>query len=589
MLKKSTTLALAACLIAGSLPAQTFLPRNLTPEEIWKIQTDVPGQRPPSSGFTEPPSSPVRAMAEWEELQALVISWNGQSTILSEIVRAARLETNVIVCCANQATIDQAKATLISKGVDVSTNVTFLIAPNNSIWVRDYGPNSVYTNDVDSLLIVDWIYNRPRPLDDLLPEKVAQHLNLPLYTTTAPPFDMVHTGGNFMSDGMGMGFSSELVLDENGPNGSQNISNHSEAEVNDIMQQFMGIHTYPKMDPLPYDVIHHIDMHMKLLDEETLLVGKYPTGIADGPQIEANLQYILNNFKSSFGTPFKVVRIPMPPENGAYPHNGGDYRTYANAVFVNKTVILPTYAQQYDTTAIRIWQESLPGYNIVGINCNSIIPSLGAIHCITKEVGVTDPLRIVHQALRDVTDNNVPGYPVVATIQHRSGIASGKVHWATSPDGPWQILDMTSLSSQPNAWGAMIPVQAPGTTVYYFIEGTANSGKHGVRPMPAPAGWWKFKIPLSLSSKEPGTVRLDEIYPNPARAITCVPVFCDEKSVGSVRVYDVLGRMVETLYEGQIPAGPSNYFLNAANYSAGTYLVELAVNGTRSTRKLIVK
>lgn len=38
----------------------------------------------------------------------------------------------------------------------------------------------------------------------------------------------------------------------------------------------MGIDRYIKMDELPYDGIHHIDMHMKLLDEETLLVGEYP-------------------------------------------------------------------------------------------------------------------------------------------------------------------------------------------------------------------------------------------------------------------------------------------------------------------------
>ena len=45
-------------------------------------------------------------------------------------------------------------------------------------------------------------------------------------------------------------------------------------------------------------------MHMKLLNEETLLVGEYPTGIADGPQIEANIQYVLANFQNTFGKQF---------------------------------------------------------------------------------------------------------------------------------------------------------------------------------------------------------------------------------------------------------------------------------------------
>jgi agmatine deiminase len=39
------------------------------------------------------------------------------------------------------------------------------------------------------------------------------------------------------------------------------------------------------------------------------------------------------------------------------------YRTYTNAVFVNNTIIFPTYREEYDTTAYRIWGEICPGYN----------------------------------------------------------------------------------------------------------------------------------------------------------------------------------------------------------------------------------
>jgi agmatine/peptidylarginine deiminase len=85
----------------------------------------------------------------------------------------------------------------------------------------------------------------------------------------------------------------------------------------------------------------------------------------------------------------------MPPAaNGQYPNTNGDYRTYTNSVFVNKTIIVPFYEEKYDTIARRIYENLLPGYNVVGIDCNKIIPSLGAIHCITKEVGVLDPLMI---------------------------------------------------------------------------------------------------------------------------------------------------------------------------------------------------
>jgi len=586
MSTKSTLSFLIALLFSGSLYAQiNDLPRFST--EIER-QLVTPPLLP--IGITTPPTVPVRTMAEWEELQALLITWNGQSTILTEIVRAARLECNVVICCENQNIITQAKSKLTSSGVDFSSNVTFIVAPNNSIWMRDYGPNSVYANDVDSLYFVDWIYNRPsRPKDDTIVTKLAPYFGIPLYSTSAAPTDMVNTGGNFMSDGMGTAFSSELILDENEPGNPYGVTPKSENQINEILSDFMGIDRYIKMNPLPYDVIHHIDMHMKLLDEETLLVGQYPPGVADGPQIEANIQYVLNNFKSSFGTPYKVVRVPMPPETGQYPNNNGDYRTYANAVFVNKTIIVPFYQQQYDTTARRIWQEAMPGYKVVGIDCNAIIPSLGAIHCITKEVGVSDPLRIVHQELECQDNSLVPGgYSVHASIQHRSGISGAKIFYKTDLSGPWQSTDMWQDIVPNEDWFGAIPAQPAGSVVYYYIESIATNGKTFARPITAPDGWWKFCVTQS-SGTENLMADLMDIYPNPAAAITVIPVQSSAKIQGSILLYNSLGQMVQALFAGEIPSGSSNYFLDAGNLVPGTYFVKLQTGGQVRMKKLVVR
>ena len=56
--------------------------------------------------------------------------------------------------------------------------------------MRDYGGSPCYLNDVDSLVWVDWIYNRRRPLDDAMPELFGQYFHMPVYTTTAPPNDL---------------------------------------------------------------------------------------------------------------------------------------------------------------------------------------------------------------------------------------------------------------------------------------------------------------------------------------------------------------------------------------------------------------
>jgi agmatine deiminase len=321
-------------------------------------------------------------------------------------------------------------------------------------------------------------------------------------------------------------------------------------------------------------------------------VGEYPSGIADGPQIEANLQYVLSNFTTSYGTPFKVIRVPMPPDySNNYPHQGGDYRTYANAVFVNKTIIVPVYAEQYDTTGLRIWRDAMPGYKVVGVNCDAMIYLGGAVHCITKEVGVTDPLVISHRRLDDVVGINPPVYEVQATIRHKSGIAAASVFYKTDLAAPYQELAMSLASAVENRWTADIPQQPGGATVYYYIHATANSGKQISRPMPAPEGYFQFKINVStgISEIERGATLLGEVFPNPASAITCVPVSNANDGAVKIELLDYLGHPVETIFSGNLPTGESRYFFRAEQLPSGVYFVSLQSGDARQVQKVTVK
>jgi len=554
--------------------------------------------------FVTPPPVPVRTMAEWEELQAITITWYGNASwlsILAEITRASRLECRVIIICNNTATVNSAKNFLTTKDVDFSTNVEFLVAPIDNIWVRDYGPSCVYNNAVDSMCLIDWIYNRNRPYDNDIPEKIGQYLNVPVYATTQAPYDLVNTGGNFMSDGMGTAFASKLIFRNNdtianGEGGNIDdtfgTSNHNELEIDNILQEFMGIDRYIKMEELPYDGIHHIDMHMKLLDEETMLVGKYPTNTSDGPQIEANIQYVLSGYKTLYGHDFKLIRVPMPPYNGQYPPISGNnarYQTYTNAVFVNRTIIIPSYNTTLDAAARDTFQKYLPGYTIVPINCNAIINSGGAVHCITKEIGVNDPLLITHSAL-PCQEPVVANYEVLGQIQHRSGIASAKAYYTTDLSTPWQSTDMQAVTGGlPNNWKANIPKQAMGSTVYYYIEATANNGKTLTRPLTAPAGYWSFCVKQLSSANEPTHLEIADVYPNPASAITVVPVNSNKKVQGQISLVNMQGQMIETIFSGEIPAGQHNYFFNAGKYVPGIYFVDLQANGVHTTQKVVIR
>ena len=534
-----------------------------------------------STRLTPPPSMPVRAAAEWEEIEYLMVSWNpGYPNILRQIVAAGVEECKVIVITENETNVSNY---LTSNGVSLD-NVIFMDEETNSIWIRDYGPNTIYQNDIGQRAITDWIYNRPRPDDDVIPSAIASYIGIPFYSTDSGTNDLVNTGGNYMSDGLGTGFASELVLEENEAGNPYGVSAKTEAEVDAIMNAYMGLDRYIKMETLPFDGIHHIDMHMKLLDEETLLVSEYPEGVADGPQIEENIQYVLDNFQSAFGKPYQIERIPAPPStSGNYPDNGGWYRTYTNMTFVNGTVLLPIYRPEVDGPAIAQLQELLPGYNIVGIDVDEseepLIGSLGAIHCITHTVGVADPLWIVHD---DIEEGNAGStIPVEAMIRHNSGVSQASVFWRET--GATEYTEVAMSAAGDNMWTADLTLPSEEIDVEYYIWAEANSGKSLARPIVAPDGYWTINV-ASLATSDWAAQNIVGPYPNPATDVVRFELGNIESPL-EVTLHSILG---QELFTEKVEAnGTLTLTLNPT--WQGTLFVTFKGNFGTVTKKLLVR
>ena len=522
------------------LTAQEELPKGLT-----NIERELLPQFQFNSHrvISDPPEGPVRAAAEWEEVEYLVIRWtNAYQNILRQIVEVGVQECKVLITTQNESSVTNY---LTNQGVDL-TNVEFLNTGSNSIWIRDYGGNTIYSDDVGERALTDWIYNRPRPLDDIMPTQHATMVGMPIYVTDTGTNDLVNTGGNYMSDGLGNAFASNLILEENEPGNPYNVSAKTEEEIDAIMNAYMGIENYIKMETLPYDEIHHIDMHMKLLDEETILVSKYPEGVADGPQIEENIDYVLSNFQSPFGTPYEIKWIDAPPStSGSYPDTGGYYRTYSNAVFVNKSIIVPTYRPEVDEPALDYLRELLPGYNVVGIDVDNsnepLIASLGAIHCITHTIGVDEPLWIVHQPINEVPTSNT-SVSINAMIKHISGINNATVYWREAGESEFNQLSMTTIGD--DNWSVDLLIPSGAESIEYYIEAEANSGKTLVRPLVAPEGFWTFTV-ANLSNEEWADNNISAPYPNPASEEVSFQLNQIE-GVVKVSIYNILGQKLNT-------------------------------------------
>ena len=147
---------------------------------------------PEAKGITTPPSWKPRAMAEWEEIDVLLITWTSYTSVLRQIVDAAQEECTVLISCSDSNTV---KSYLTSGGVPL-TNVKYLEVPYNSVWNRDYGAHTIYKDSVGDHALVDWTYNRPRPEDDAMPVEHAAWSGFTLYQMTNSPWDFIATGGN---------------------------------------------------------------------------------------------------------------------------------------------------------------------------------------------------------------------------------------------------------------------------------------------------------------------------------------------------------------------------------------------------------
>ncbi len=537
-----------------------------------------------------PNPGPMRTMADWEEIEALLLTWAPSGIYnneLAQITAYAQEECEVWIVCEDSTEV---KTRLLNHpDIDNLDRIYFYIKPYNSVWVRDFGPVTTYKNKVGERVLVDWTYNRTsRKKDDTLSHFFCTDLNYEVHTLSRPPLDLVHTGGNFLTDGINTSFSSNLLVYENAPGNGIIPGSHDEEEIRSILNSYMGIGRTIILDSLWYDKINHLDMQMMLLDEETLLVGQYPPGVADHDRIENNIKFIKENYLSAFGSPYRIVRIPMPPDqSGAFPPEG-DFRTYTNLLFLNNKILLPRYNSEEEYEAAKaIIQAEAPGYEILPVACSNLVRSFGAIHCVTKGIGVEAPLHIVHQRIRDQYCLDIQNvYPIEAKIYHQSGIESATVYYKRKTESEFEPLEMESFDGE--TYVANIPGADVGETIEYYLVAQANSGKTMHRPYPAPEGFYEFKILPSFDGNGNCAKFKAGAYPNPTQENIFLNFIADVDQTLHISLYDVYGQMLGEIPDFQILSGNSTHELPLGIGDSGTYFLHLRSNTIKLTIKIVV-
>lgn len=94
----------------------------------------------------------------------------------------------------------------------------------------------------------------------------------------------------------------------------------------------------------------------------------------------------------------------------------------------------------------------------------------------------------------------------------------------------------------------------------------------------------------SIDNKEetPINYELYQNYPNPFNPTTTIKFSIVEQSQVTLKVYDILGKVVTTLVDGVKQSGTFNVNFNGSNLTSGIYFYKLETNNYTATKKLLL-
>jgi parallel beta-helix repeat protein len=99
---------------------------------------------------------------------------------------------------------------------------------------------------------------------------------------------------------------------------------------------------------------------------------------------------------------------------------------------------------------------------------------------------------------------------------------------------------------------------------------------------------YTFNISTSVNQLPnlPSQMRLDQNYPNPFNPSTQIKFAVKKTSYVTLKVYDILGRLVATLVEQNMLAGNYNVEFHAKNMASGTYMYQIQIGDYMVTKKM---
>jgi agmatine deiminase len=331
-----------------------------------------------------------RLPAEWEEQDGVLLAWPHSESdweplleriemVTAEIVAAiSRFERVILIVPAENAALDRLKAA----GAD-PTRLTLVVMPTNDTWARDFGPLTIYEDGVPRLLdfgFNGWGLKFAADMDNRINRQLAEKRLFAARMSTRP---LILEGGSIESDGAGTLLVTATCL----LNCNRNPA-YSRKQLERALTKELGAdhilwlqHGHLAGD----DTDAHVDTLARLCPDDTILYVSCDNPADEHFQELSLMQRELEALRSRNGAPFRLLPLPLPQ-----PCFGSEGErlpaTYANFLIINGAVLVPTYNDPADDTALALVASAFPGREIIGIDCRPAVEQHGSLHCLTMQL-----------------------------------------------------------------------------------------------------------------------------------------------------------------------------------------------------------
>ena len=343
------------------------------------------------------PAPPRRWPAEWEAHDATWLGWPHHRPdwpgkfeaipwVFAEIVRVLHRHERVEILCDSEEVRSDAGGCLAAHGVDL-TRCRFHLVPTDRVWLRDSGPTGVHGQH--GLEWIRWTFSGWARYDNYQKDKLVSraiaelsgHASLPALRPDST-VDMVLEGGGIETNGAGTLLVTEewLQSDVQVRNPGLSAAGYERAFAN-----YLGITRtiWLGEGAAGDDTNGHVDDVARFVDQHTIVLSHEPDPADENHRRTSDNLNRLRLAAENFPGGLRVVTLPFPQ-----PVTMGGERlpaSYANFYVANGVVLVPTFNDANDRTALTTLADLFPGREVTGIHAVDLVWGLGSIHCLTQQ------------------------------------------------------------------------------------------------------------------------------------------------------------------------------------------------------------